>query len=72
MGVIADDFDANGHVDFYVANDGTDNLLWINDGAGRFTDTALDAGAAVNGAGTAEASTNRQLAPRLVWNPPTH
>ena len=72
MGVIADDFDADGHVDFYVANDGTDNLLWINDGAGRFTDTALDAGAAVNDAGTAEASTNRQLAPRLVWNPPTH
>ena len=55
MGVIADDFDADGHVDFYVANDGTDNLLWINDGAGRFTDTALRAGAAVNGAGTAEA-----------------
>lgn len=56
MGVIADDFDADGHVDFYVANDGSDNLLWINDGAGRFTDAALHAGAAVNGAGTAEAS----------------
>ena len=56
MGVVADDFDADGHVDFYVANDGSDNLLWINDGTGRFTDTALHAGAAVNGAGTAEAS----------------
>ena len=56
MGVVADDFDHDGHVDFYVANDGTANLLWINDGTGRFTDTALRAGTAVNGAGTAEAS----------------
>ena len=56
MGVVADDLDHDGHVDFYVANDGTANLLWINDGAGRFTDTALSAGAAVNSAGTAEAS----------------
>ena len=56
MGVIADDFDDDGYVDFYVANDGSANLLWINDGAGGFRDTALHAGAAVNGAGTAEAS----------------
>ena len=55
MGVVADDFNDDGHVDFYVANDGTANLLWINDGTGRFTDTALRAGAAVNGAGSAEA-----------------
>ena len=56
MSVIAEDFDRDGHVDFYVANDGSANLLWINDGAGRFTDAALHAGAAVNGAGAAEAS----------------
>ena len=56
MGVVADDLDHDGHVDFYVANDGTANLLWINDGTGRFADTALRAGTAVNGAGTAEAS----------------
>ena len=56
MGVVADDFDADGHVDFYVANDGSANPMWINDGTGRFTDTALHAGTAVNGAGTAEAS----------------
>ena len=56
MGVIADDFDDDGHVDFYVANDGSANLLWINDGTGGFTDTALRAGVAVNGAGAAEAS----------------
>ena len=56
MGVIADDFDDDGQVDFYVANDGSANLLWINDGAGRFTDAGLSAGAAVNSAGSAEAS----------------
>ena len=56
MGVIADDFNGDGHTDFYVANDGGHNLLWLNDGRGRFTDTALLAGAAVNGAGVAEAS----------------
>ena len=56
MGVIADDFDDDGQVDFYVANDGSANLLWINDGTGRFTDAGLRARAAVNGAGTAEAS----------------
>ena len=30
MGVIADDFDGDGQVDWYVANDGTANLLWLN------------------------------------------
>ena len=56
MGVAADDFNGDGHIDFYVANDADDNLLWQNDGRGRFTDTALLAGAAVNGHGIAEAS----------------
>ena len=56
MGVVADDFDGDGRADFYVANDGGRNLLWMNDGQGRFADTALVAGAAVNGAGAAEAS----------------
>ena len=56
MGVVADDFNGDGHIDFYVANDADDNLLWQNNGRGRFTDTALLAGAAVNGHGIAEAS----------------
>ena len=56
LGVIAADFDADGRVDFYVANDATDNLLWINQGDGRFVDHALLAGVAVNGDGDAEAS----------------
>ena len=56
LGVVADDFDADGRIDFYVANDATDNLLWINQGGGRFENRALLAGVAVNGDGNAEAS----------------
>ena len=32
LGVVAHDFDANGLVDFYVANDGAANVLWLNQG----------------------------------------
>ena len=56
LGVVAEDFDADGRLDFYVANDATDNLLWINLGDGRFENRALLAGVAVNGDGDAEAS----------------
>ena len=58
--MIAADFDANGHPDFYVANDGVANHLWLNRGGGetqpRFIDDALLAGVALNGNGAAEAS----------------
>ena len=56
LGVVAEDFDDDGDLDIYVANDMTDNLLWINDGHGRFKNTALLAGVAVNGDGNVEAS----------------
>ncbi len=56
LGVVADDFDGDGETDFYVANDPVDNLLWLNDGAGRFANRALLRGVAVNGDGDAEAS----------------
>ena len=56
LGVVTEDFDADGDLDIYVANDMTDNLLWINDGRGRFENTALLAGVAVNGDGNVEAS----------------
>jgi hypothetical protein len=54
-GVAAADFNGDGALDFYVANDGMANLLWINDGNGHFTDRALLAGCALNMNGTAEA-----------------
>ncbi len=56
MGVVADDFDGDGETDFYVANDAEENLLWLNQGDGRFADGALLGGAAVNAYGVAEAS----------------
>ncbi len=56
MGVVAADFNDDGRVDFYVANDADENFLWLNRGNGRFEDDAPMAGAAVNGNGVAEAS----------------
>jgi hypothetical protein len=56
LGVVAHDFNADGRTDFYVANDQTDNLLWLNQGNGRFVNDALFAGAAVNLDGLPEAS----------------
>lgn len=55
LGVIPADFDADGDMDLAVANDETPNVLWSNDGAGRFTDVALMAGVAYNGEGDEEA-----------------
>ena len=55
LGVTVEDFDGDGWSDVYVANDGTPNQLWINQGGERFVDRALLAGCAVNGTGAAEA-----------------
>lgn len=55
LGVIAEDFDADGRIDFYIANDPTDNVLWMHQGNGTFADTALLAGVAVNAEGKAQA-----------------
>ena len=50
------DFDGDGWIDIYVANDGEDNLLWLNQKNGTFKEVALTAGAAVTAEGKAEAS----------------
>ena len=55
LGVIAADLNLDGHTDLYVANDTTENQLWINSGDGRFRDRALQLGAAVNADGRVEA-----------------
>ena len=44
LGVVAGDMTEDGHVDIYVTNDTTDNFLYINDGTGHFTESALIAG----------------------------
>ncbi len=55
LGVVTADFDDDGWLDIYVANDGDPNQLWINQKNGTFKNEALLAGAAVNRDGKAEA-----------------
>jgi hypothetical protein len=56
LGVAGADFNGDGRSDFYVANDGMANQLWLNKGAGTFEDGALIAGVALNAEGQAEGS----------------
>jgi hypothetical protein len=55
LGVVGADFNDDGWIDIYVANDGDPNQLWINQKDGTFKNEALLAGAAVNRDGKAEA-----------------
>lgn len=55
LGVVTADFNADGWIDIYVANDGEANQLWINQRDGTFRNTALLSGAAFNADGKAEA-----------------
>jgi len=56
LGVVCADFDGDGKIDIYVANDGLPNQLWLNRGDGTFRDNALMSGTALNEDGEAEAS----------------
>jgi hypothetical protein len=57
LGVLASDFNGDGWIDLYVANDGDPNQLWMNQrGSGVFKDDALLAGVAVNRMGQPQGS----------------
>ena len=55
LGVTCADFNNDGLIDIYVANDGAANLLWINKGDGSFEETGLISGAAFGVDGVARA-----------------
>ena len=55
LGVVPADFDLDGDLDLFVANDETPNVLFRNEG-GRLADIGLEAGVAYNGDGELEAS----------------
>jgi enediyne biosynthesis protein E4 len=56
LGVLTGDFNFDGYMDLYVANDREPNTLWINQKNGRFQDMSLQLGVAVNALGRSEAS----------------
>ncbi len=55
LGVVATDFDSDGRIDVFVANDSVFNQLWMNQGGLRFVNEALMRGCAVDENGTAKA-----------------
>lgn len=55
LGLVCADWNDDGRADFYVANDGEVNQLWVNDGNGKFTEDAFFKGLALNSFGRAEA-----------------
>ena len=56
MGVLSSDYNNDGHVDLFVANDAMENYLYRNNGNGTFTDVGLEAGVAFSAHGDASSS----------------
>ena len=55
LGVVCADFNGDGRVDIFVANDTAANHLWLNQGNGTFREAGLEAGVAYSGDGLAKA-----------------
>jgi hypothetical protein len=56
LSVVWCDFDSDGHLDAYVANDSTPNYLWHNKGNGTFEEIGIEAGCALSADGRAQSS----------------
>jgi hypothetical protein len=56
LGVATGDYNGDGWIDLYVANDATPNQLWINRHDGTFVDEGPLSGSAVNAQGNPEGS----------------
>jgi hypothetical protein len=50
------DFDNDGLLDLFIANDGQQNFLYKNDGHGHFTDVAFNSGVGVSQDGNEQAN----------------
>lgn len=48
LGVIASDFDGDGWIDIFVANDSTPNFLYHNNGNGTFSEIGFESGTALD------------------------
>lgn len=55
LGAVFTDYDVDGDIDLYVANDSVANFLFENDGHGHFTEQGLFAGVAYNENGQTQA-----------------
>lgn len=55
LGVICADFNSDGRMDIYVANDTAVNRLWVNQGNGRFKEDGLNTGVACSADGLPKA-----------------
>jgi hypothetical protein len=55
LGVLVADFNADSHIDIYVANDTTINFLYLNNGS-KFEDNGLISGSGLDGNGTPNGS----------------
>ncbi len=55
LGVVMGDYDRDGRLDIYVANDSTPSSLYHNNGDGTFTDVGVPAGVAYSGEGQEQA-----------------
>ena len=56
LGAVAADFNGDGWLDLFVANDEQENQLWINQHDGTFTDAAVPAGVALGPNGERKAN----------------
>jgi hypothetical protein len=56
LGVATGDYNGDGWLDLYVANDATPNQLWMNQKNGTYVDEGVLAGVAFSGAGSPEGS----------------
>ena len=51
LGIAIADYDRDGHIDLFVANDSMPEFLYHNKGDGKFEEVALESGVAVDGEG---------------------